>query len=74
MRKKSLLLSLMAPLALGLVSCAPPDDIVIDNSEELVEEGATEIKMWMMDFEEWENRININQRKEFNKNNPGLDV
>lgn len=63
--KKSFLF-LATSLALSLISCSPPSDIVIDTSEEASEEGATTIKMWMMDFEEWENRINIAQRKDFN--------
>lgn len=51
-----------------MCSCTPPSDITIDDGKEVVEEGATEISMWMMDFEEWENQINISQRKQINKN------
>jgi multiple sugar transport system substrate-binding protein len=63
---KKILLAL--PICFLLASCAPPSDIIIDDEVEAVEDGATEISMWMMDFEEWENRINVGQRKAFNKN------
>lgn len=59
---------LLLAVAATLVSCAPPPDISIPTREEKFEEGATEISMWMMDFEEWENQININQRLDFNEN------
>ena len=49
----------------ALTSCTPPSDIII-GEEEKFEDGATEISMWLMDFEEWENQINISQRKSFN--------
>lgn len=65
--KKSLLCLSMVMVTLSLTGCKPPDDITIDDEIEYVEEGATNIKMWMMDFEEWENQINISQRKKFNK-------
>lgn len=65
--KKTLLFSIaFLTLMMCSTSCQPPDDIVIDNEEEYVEEGATEISMWVMDFQEWENRINISHRKKFN--------
>ncbi len=67
MKKSSVLLTSVL-LLFSLASCTPPDDITIDDEVEVVEEGATNIKMWMMDFEEWENQINISQRKLFNKN------
>lgn len=66
--KKSILFASSALLALTLAGCTPPDDIDIDDETEVVEKDATNIKMWMMDFEEWENKINISQRKLFNKN------
>lgn len=69
MPMKKVLFGLTAILSiLTLAGCKPPDDIVIDDEEEKIEEGATNVKMWMMDFEEWENRINISQRKKFNSN------
>ena len=64
-RRKLYLLSFCAISC--LFSCKPPSDIIIDDEKEFVEENATHIKMWMMDFEEWENQINISQRKAFNK-------
>lgn len=66
--KKNVICLSMVMVALSLTGCKPPDDIIIDDEKELVEENATPIKMWMMDFEEWENKINISQRKLFNKN------
>lgn len=66
--KKSLFCLSMVLATLSLTGCKPPDDITIDDEKELVEKDATTIKMWMMDFEEWENKINISQRKLFNKN------
>lgn len=62
--KKLLVLSTLALLA----SCAPPEGISFPDREEQFESGATEISMWMMDFEEWENQINIDQRMNFNDN------
>lgn len=73
--KKSLLCVATALLGVLLTGCNPPDDVIIDDEKEEVEEGATNIKMWMMDFEEWENKINISQRKLFNKNlNDGIQL
>ena len=58
----------------ALTSCTPPSDIII-GEEEKFEDGATEISMWLMDFEEWENQINISQRKSFNSNlNDGIQL
>ena len=59
---------LLFVVAATLVSCAPPPDISLPTRDEQFEDGATEISMWMMDFEEWENQININQRLDFNEN------
>lgn len=57
-------------MVMGIVACEPPQttELPTGGDEELFEENATEIKMWMMDFEEWENQINISQRKKFNSN------
>lgn len=68
MRKSYILPIILLTSTFSLLSCEPPSDIVIDDKIEKFEDGATEIKMWMMDFEEWENRINIYQRKLFNDN------
>lgn len=59
---------LLIAVTASVVSCAPPPDISLPTREEKTEQGATEIKMWMMDFEEWENQINIEQRMDFNDN------
>lgn len=61
-------LSILFILSSLMCACTPPEGITIDTSEEVVEEGATEVSMWVMDFEEWENQINISQRKQINKN------
>lgn len=75
MKAKKLVCIPMFMLALTLAGCTPPDGIIIDDEVEVIEENATPIKMWMMDFEEWENRINISQRKLFNKNvNDGIQL
>lgn len=66
MKQQRFLLSSFFVILAALASCTPPDDIVVDSEEEKVEENATIVSMWMMDFEEWENRINISQRKKFN--------
>lgn len=72
---KNLLCISTALLAFSLTGCKPPDDIIIDDESEYFEENATNIKMWMMDFEEWENQINISQRKKFNKiDNDGIQL
>ena len=60
--------TLLIVISTTFVSCAPPPDIIIPTRTEKVEENATQINMWMMDFEEWENQININQRMDFNDN------
>lgn len=60
--------TLLIVISTTFVSCAPPPDIIIPTRTEKVEENATQINMWMMDFEEWENQININQRMDFNEN------
>lgn len=67
MKKQSLVLGALFASFLT-VSCSPPADISIDSTSEASETGATVIKQWMMDFEEWENRINISQRRAFNSN------
>ena len=59
---------LLLVTAATLVSCAPPSDLSMPDREEKFEENATSISMWMMDFEEWENQINIEQRMDFNDN------
>ena len=67
--KKLKFLSILAfSSTLCVFSCNPPDDIIINDRVEKIEEGATEISMWMIDFEEWENRINIDHRMDFNDN------
>ena len=72
---KKILFGVFSLFSLCLLSCTPPSDIIIDDEEEKVEEGATSINMWMMDFQEWENRINISQRKKFNSNtNDGIQL
>lgn len=75
MRKSYILPILLLTSTFSLLSCEPPDDIDITDKEEKFEEGATEIKMWMMDFEEWENKINIDHRILFNDNlNDGIQL
>ena len=76
MKKSYVLPILLITGALSvLASCEPPDDIVIDSKSEQIEANATNITMWMMDFEEWENRINIDQRKLFNDDlNDGIQL
>lgn len=75
MRKSYILPIILLTSTFSLLSCEPPDDIDINDKEEKFEEGATEIKMWMMDFEEWENRINIDHRMLFNDNlNDGIQL
>ena len=67
---KRLFLALIIVLsAISLTGCEPPDDIkeIVENKrEEYFEEGATTINMWCADFEEWQNQLNIDQRKDFN--------
>lgn len=75
MKKQTIFVVSILASIIGLSSCTPPEDIIIDDTVEQVEENATEIKMWMMDFEEWENQINISQRKKFNSNvNDGIQL
>lgn len=75
MRKSYILPIILLTSTFSLLSCEPPDDIDINDKEEKFEDGATEIKMWMMDFEEWENRINIDHRMLFNDNlNDGIQL
>ena len=68
MKRLLLVLTIVLSTAL-LTGCEPPDDIkdiVENNREEYIEEGATTINMWCADFEEWQNQLNIEQRKDFN--------
>lgn len=68
MKRLLLVLTVMLVTAL-LTGCEPPDDIkdiVNNNREEYFEDGATTINMWCADFEEWQNQLNISQRKDFN--------
>ena len=53
---------------LMMIACDPPEDITIDTREEQFEDGATEVTMWVNDFEEWNNQLNFSQRKDFNDN------
>ena len=67
--KRFLLALTIMLVGVSLTGCEPPDDIkdiVNNNREEYVEEGATKINMWVADFEEWQNQLNISQRKDFN--------
>ncbi len=64
--KRFLLLLNVSVLVFAFLGCAPPADITTNQREESIEEDATEVTMWTMDFEEWNNQININQRFDFN--------
>ena len=67
--KRLLLVLTVMLVAVLLAGCEPPDDIkdIVNNSrEEYFESGATTINMWCADFEEWQNQLNIKQRKDFN--------
>lgn len=64
--KKFILLAIVSVLALSIIGCEPPSDITTNLREEYVEQGATDVTLWTMDFEEWNNQINIKQRLDFN--------
>jgi multiple sugar transport system substrate-binding protein len=64
--KKIFLLVTIIFTCLSFTACQPPDNIVIDNRVEFVEKDATEVSLWVNDFEEWNNQINIKQRMDFN--------
>jgi multiple sugar transport system substrate-binding protein len=64
--KKILLLLFVSAFSLMILGCQPPADIITDIREEYVEAGAKKVTMWTMDFEEWNNQINISQRMDFN--------
>ncbi len=65
--KKKFLFLIISILLFTLVACTPPSDIEINDRVEKIEENAKVVEMWSMDFEEWENRINIKQRMDFNE-------
>ena len=65
MKRLVFILTLLV-VATCLTACEPPEDIVISDREEYIEEGATKITMWCADFEEWQNQLNKNQRMDFN--------
>ncbi len=76
MKRSKFLFQFISVLAFTFVlfSCKPPEDIVIDEPD-FVEEGATKIKVWTMDFEEWNNQIAVKQRKDFNSiDDDGIQV
>lgn len=62
--KKYFLLLLLLVLSFSF-ACTPPEGI-IEEKEEYIEEGATNISMWCARFEEWQNQLNIKQRMAFN--------
>jgi len=64
--KKQLLILLFVFSLFAVSSCKPPDDIIIDEREEKFEDGATKVKMWIHDFEDWNNLLNFKQRMDFN--------
>ena len=67
--KRILLVLTLVLVASLLTACDPPEDIkdYVENArEEYFEDGATKINMWVADFEEWQNQLNISQRKDFN--------
>lgn len=64
--KKTVYLLTSVLLALSAFACKPPSDIFINDRVEKFEEGATKVTMWVNDFEEWNNQLNIKQRMDFN--------
>ena len=64
--KKNTILLLLFILSFVLFGCNPPDDIIINDRVEQFENGATEVSMWVNDFEEWNNQLAIEQRMDFN--------
>lgn len=64
--KKLLAFLIVSVLSLAFIGCQPPSDINTNIRDEYVEEGATKVSMWTMDFEEWNNQLNISQRMDFN--------
>ena len=64
--KKFFLIVSVSAMMLILFGCTPPADITTNLREEYVETDATNVTMWVNDFEEWNNQINIKQRMDFN--------
>ncbi|MFP4177513.1 MAG: ABC transporter substrate-binding protein [Acholeplasmataceae bacterium] len=66
--KKHLVILLSVLSLIAFSSCKPPEDVEIDEREEKFEEGATKVDMWIHDFEDWNNKLNFDQRMDFNDN------
>lgn len=69
MKKLIFILTLLV-VATCLTACEPPEDMksaVENHKTQVVEENATTITMWCADFEEWQNRLNMNQCTQFNE-------
>ena len=64
--KKFILLAIVSVLSIAFIGCEPPSDITTNLREEYIEQNATGVSLWTMDFEEWNNQINIKQRLDFN--------
>jgi len=68
MVKKTLLSLLLLTFTFSFLGCKPPADLTTNVHEEQFEDGATQITMWSMDFEDWNNVLNQNQKITFNDN------
>ena len=64
--KKFFLIASVSAMIFVLFGCTPPADITTNVREEYIETDADTITMWVNDFEEWNNQINIKQRMDFN--------
>ena len=71
MKRLAFILTLLV-VSMCLTACEPPEDMNLSSEDfktktEVVEENATTITMWCADFEEWQNRLNMNQCRDFNE-------
>ena len=71
MKRLAFILTLLV-VSMCLTACEPPEDMNLSTEDlekktEVVEENATTITMWCADFEEWQNRLNMNQCRDFNE-------
>jgi multiple sugar transport system substrate-binding protein len=66
--KKLIIFTLFSFCAFVLFGCTPPADLTTNLREERFETDATEITMWVNDFEDWNNELNFSQRIDFNDN------
>ena len=67
--KKLLMFILVSIVLISFVGCKEPEGLnndIVGDREEYVEEGATNINMWVARFEEWQNQLIIKQRMDFN--------